>query len=1137
MRKILLTLALLPMVAFSQDTTWVQTFTFDSISTRRANFVFPEELNSKRFEKVLMYYKLKCDPATPWDQYDCGEWDYLAHTRVFEHTGNLDSIEYEHPYFLVNGQEQSDVHISSMPIYTVTSSNQDLLIIDNTISEASYLVGDGTATESAPFSNGNPIARTQFLLNASDLSVSGITSGDLNSMALNLAGASGTFDNLKIKMKSTSNATLTSFDNASGWQEMYLYNTDLVAGQNRINFLNPFNWDGTSNILVEVSYGHNSSFSLLTTEGTNVNDRAVFASGNDGYVEFGGANEHLQVPSSTMDFSNGLTVQAWVKYDGFNNWSRIIDFGNGPGADNILLANQGTSGNLVLSIRQGSSSQDLIANNVLQLNQWIHVAGTLDANGNAKLFVNGVEVVSGTLHMPITMERTNNYIGRSNWSNDGYFDGSMNELIIFNTALDGQTIQDWMAKSMDGTHPNIGNRLIHLSFDDEGDALTPVITNDAGNVLLVNKVGAVNQLKMDADAYYMDVEALSFVPEITFFSGNYDTHIETVTVSDSTVSPGSLVQFYEVIGNGVQSSSSEYGWEVPSAEADQSFTNSQLTYYGVPFEIINDIEIGRFITPYGINFDLGPNGFTWIYDITDYYMYFQDTVDLAAHNTQELIDLRFAFIEGVPPRDVHSRIPVWSEWRSHYYSNLDSDSDLSATDVVLSDTSEMFKIKTRFTGHGHEGNANCCEWDKKDHKISIDGVERFNWHIWEETACGDNPNISQGGTWPYAREGWCPGDLVKEYDHELTPFVAPGSTISVDYGIEPIPANDQGQGSGNYVMAFDLISYSAPNHQNDVAIVDILNPNNWEYYQKWNPSCQTPRVIIQNTGEQDLTSCTIEIWTTFEDRQSFQWTGNLKFLEKEVVEIPVNDLTFWTDYHGTSTFTARVVSVNGSFWPNVDDYSNNDVKTVKYDAPDFVNGPFLIWMISNNKAHENQYRLEDAQGNIIFENNNLSNTTHYKDTFDLDPGCYSLIVEDSDSDGMGFWYSSQVEGETSGTLRIKRVGGPIVHTLPRDFGNYSRYNFSVGFSVGLEEELINHEIFVFPNPNEGHFDVELSGLVGGDAEIEILDFSGRTILTQKMDSKETFATTQIDMSSAQSGAYLVKISTNGQVYTKTIIKK
>ena len=87
---------------FAQDTTWVQTFTFDSITTRRANFNFPQELNTKRFEKVLMYYKLKCSPLTTWDQYDCGEWDYLTYTRVFDHTGIYDSVRTEGNRFMAN---------------------------------------------------------------------------------------------------------------------------------------------------------------------------------------------------------------------------------------------------------------------------------------------------------------------------------------------------------------------------------------------------------------------------------------------------------------------------------------------------------------------------------------------------------------------------------------------------------------------------------------------------------------------------------------------------------------------------------------------------------------------------------------------------------------------------------------------------------------------------------------------------------------------------------------------------------------------------------------------------------------------------------------------------------------------------
>ena len=101
--------------AFAQDTTWVQTFTFDSITTRRANFVFPQELNTKRFEKVLMYYKLKCSPLTTWDQYDCGEWDYLTYTRVFDHTGIYDSVRKDGNRFLANWSSPGTIDYTPVP--------------------------------------------------------------------------------------------------------------------------------------------------------------------------------------------------------------------------------------------------------------------------------------------------------------------------------------------------------------------------------------------------------------------------------------------------------------------------------------------------------------------------------------------------------------------------------------------------------------------------------------------------------------------------------------------------------------------------------------------------------------------------------------------------------------------------------------------------------------------------------------------------------------------------------------------------------------------------------------------------------------------------------------------------------------
>ncbi len=57
MKKLILSgfLAFGALASFAQDTTWVQTYTFDTIVSRRAEFQFPASLDTKRFEKVLMY--------------------------------------------------------------------------------------------------------------------------------------------------------------------------------------------------------------------------------------------------------------------------------------------------------------------------------------------------------------------------------------------------------------------------------------------------------------------------------------------------------------------------------------------------------------------------------------------------------------------------------------------------------------------------------------------------------------------------------------------------------------------------------------------------------------------------------------------------------------------------------------------------------------------------------------------------------------------------------------------------------------------------------------------------------------------------------------------------------------------------
>ena len=109
---------------------------------------------------------------------------------------------------------------------------------------------------------------------------------------------------------------------------------------------------------------------------------------------------------------------------------------------------------------------------------------------------------------------------------------------------------------------------------------------------------------------------------------------------------------------------------------------------------------------------------------------------------------------------------------------------LNQISITLNKNAKAYKIKSIISGHGHSGPYNCCEWDSKTHTWYINGYGLFRWNVW--TDCGNNPLYPQGGTWPFNRAGWCPGSIVDEYEFELTPFVIPGDTITLNYGIEII---------------------------------------------------------------------------------------------------------------------------------------------------------------------------------------------------------------------------------------------------------------------------------------------------------------------------------------------------------------
>lgn len=1156
MRKILLyfSFLLIGMQSFAQDTTWVQTFTFDTITSRRALFQFPQELDTMRFEKVMMFYKLKCSPLTTWDQYDCGEWDYLTYTRVFDHTGVYDSVAKNSSRYLSNWTAPNTVQYTPLP-YTQSNTylrNENTRVLSGlTYSTPSTSNG----AQNWPFKTNEKGGRYQLLLTQTQLTQAGVQAGDLQSLKLYLSDIAidGKLFYPSIRIKATSATELLTFQ-STGFTEVYNASSGipnalapLILGENVLSFYQAFTWDGVSNILLEFYFENDvpSPNSLSFETNSITSNQALLFEGKNGCLTFNG-NNYTMLEYSDENMGAEVTIEFWSKGNGL------------AGTNTTFLEAYDTLGNRIMNIHMPWSNNNVYwdagnqtgydrINKAMSANEidneWNHWAFVKkQSTGEMFIYKNGSLWHSGT-----NLNRNIGYIHRfilgASKDQALKWKGSIDEFRVYNAALSQATIQANYKQKIDASHPNWSNLKVYYDFDEVNYA----VDHSPNHFKLMPSESGMIQNNELPNA---GVQQASFMPKFSFGQGSTTALVQT-TVLNQTKAIEPIVVFeqmplfrhFDIVNSYIglpAGSSTVYDQnnlvvsQTPYSTTAQ-LLNNPIVCYNPPFELINDVEIARYITPYGIQFDLGPNGFTWKYDVTDYQMYLKGLVDLAAHNTQELIDLKFAFIKGIPPRDVHARQPIWSDFKSYNFAQMADDVVLQEKPIVLSDSSEMFKIKTRMSGHGQVGNAACCEWVANSHQIKVDGIPRFNWNIWQSTDCGDNPNISQGGTWPYAREGWCPGDRVKEHEFELTSYVNPGDTVKLDYAINPVPGNDPGQAGGNYIAAYDLISYSAPNFQNDASISDVLNPNNWEYYSKWNPTCQNPRIVLKNTGAQPLTSCRIFAWITYGDNIVYDWTGNLGFLEETVIELPVDNIDWWTDLYSNQTFTAWVADVNGIV--GEDEYNQNSLKSVKFDAPERIDGAFYVWLTTNNKANENKYRLIDHAGNIIFQRDVLTNQTQYKDTFNLAPGCYSIIIEDSDNDGLGFWYSSQVEGETTGQMRLRKVGGSYIEFFPADFGNFHRYDFSVGFTLGVKEEELAHEIAVFPNPTTGLTTVEVSGSVMNDATIELYDLTGRRLFMEKMTASDYFAESFLDLSGMNAGTYLVRIITNQRVYTKELIKQ
>ncbi|HZV12230.1 MAG TPA: hypothetical protein VFA55_03375, partial [Candidatus Kapabacteria bacterium] len=284
----------------------------------------------------------------------------------------------------------------------------------------------------------------------------------------------------------------------------------------------------------------------------------------------------------------------------------------------------------------------------------------------------------------------------------------------------------------------------------------------------------------------------------------------------------------------------------------------------------------------------------------------------------------------------------------------------------------------------------------------------------------------------------------------LTPFVTPGD--SVDLQLKMQPYNYVVQVPGNttpyYDIASFLVLYSAPNFTNDASIEDILAPTTKDLYERHNPICGGPSIMIRNTGANDLKSLDISYGVKGGNHASYHWTGDLLFMQETQVNLPPFD---WGNLSGTNTFEVTISNPNGS----PDQYAPNNYATSQFTIPPLYYNNLEVRLQTNTAAaYQYAWTLTNSEDSVIASADSLNDNTLYVDSLYLPDGCYTFRLVNYWGYGLSWWATSSSLG--SGWVKLTSLGAPEF-TPSGDFGAEVYQQFRIGAKpeVILSADTVN----------------------------------------------------------------------------------
>ena len=322
-------------------------------------------------------------------------------------------------------------------------------------------------------------------------------------------------------------------------------------------YMDEVSWSGTTNDVVDQStnLNHGRAYNGLTT----ITSGKLCNAGS-----FDGLNDYIQIPhDNTLNGLNSLTYSAWINPTSWTNNSSNTHqimaksvHGSGTGRSQMGIFSErrnvsGTNVTVLVGRAETAGGRKEVFTSLPSLSTWTHIA--LVFNGtNLNLYINGVlaanassTYTSSLTFSSTTLVSTTNdlMIGRKYNSNEYYFKGLIDEVLVLQPAVQGAFIQTMYNNyinglNWDGAARSCPSSLHHIELVHDSSALTcspeDVTVKACANADCSSLSSSATTVGL-APTGWVDGDTKTFTG-----SANYTLHhttAGTVTLSTTSVSP------------------------------------------------------------------------------------------------------------------------------------------------------------------------------------------------------------------------------------------------------------------------------------------------------------------------------------------------------------------------------------------------------------------------------------------------------------------------------------------------------------------------------------------------------------------------------------------------------------------------